>query len=431
MTRNRLEKFHGHGSRFRAVWTWRKHKRAAWAPLALARVALGANLIVAGCSSNKGADEAPAVSVQAAAVESTTIQEKIRVEAILYPRDQVAIVPKVSAPISKVYVNRGSPVHVGQLLATLENKDLVGALTENQGTYEQAEATYNNALQAASQDLKIAKEQLDAAQKLYDGRVTLYKQGAMAEKDVQDASIALTQSRNQYDLAQKKYNLQVAEGQLTAAKGKTASAEAQLSYTKIVSPINGVVTDSPYYPGETAPNGSPILTVMDLSKVIARAYVSPQQAAQLRVGDAASLSPGGGQAEVAGKVTVVSPAVDPNSTTVQVWVETPNPGARLKPGTTVSLSIVVRTVKNALAVPSEAILTAPDGTTSVMVIGQDQVVHQTNVKTGIREDSDIQILSGLEAGQQVVTQGAYGLPDKTKVTISKPAEPAESPDKPD
>ena len=431
MTRNRFEKFHGHGSRFRAVWTWRKHKRAAWAPHALARVALGASLIVAGCSSNKGADEPSAVSVQAAAVESKAIQEKIRVEAILYPRDQVAIVPKVSAPISKVYVKRGSPVHVGQLLATLENKDLVGALTENQGTYEQAEATYNSALQAASQDLKIAREQLDAAQKLYDGRVTLYKQGAMAEKDVQDASIALTQARNQYDIAEKKYNLQVAEGQLTAAKGKTASAEAQLSYTKIVSPINGVVTDSPYYPGETAPNGSPILTVMDLSKVIARAYVSPQQAAQLRVGNAASLSPGDGQAEVAGKVTVVSPAVDPNSTTVQVWVEAPNPGARLKPGTTVSLSIVVRTVKNALAVPSEAILTAPDGTTSVMVIGQDQVAHQTNVKTGIREDGDVQILSDLEAGQQVVTQGAYGLPDKTKVTISKPAEPAEAPDKPD
>jgi HlyD family secretion protein len=431
MTLNHFEETHGPESRFRAVWTWRKRKRAAGAPLALAGAALAASLAVSGCSSKKADDEAAAVSVQAATVESKTIQDRISAEAILYPRDQVAIVPKVSAPISKVYVKRGSPVQAGQVLATLENKDLVGALTENQGTYEQAEATYNNALQAASQDLKIAKEQLDAAQKLYDGRVTLYRQGAMAEKDVQDASIALTQARNQYDLAQKKYNLQVAEGQLTAAKGKTASAEAQLSYTKIVSPINGVVTDSPYYPGETAPNGSPIITVMDLSKVIARAYVSPQQAAQLRVGDAALLSPGGGQAEVAGKVTVVSPAVDPNSTTVQVWVEAPNPGARLKPGTTVSLSIVARTVKNALAVPSEAILTAPDGTTSVLLIGQDQVAHQTNVKTGIREDDDVQILSGLETGQQVVTQGAYGLPDKTKVTISKPAEPAESPDKPD
>ena len=431
MTRNRFEKIHWPESRFRAVWTLRKHKRPALVSLVLAGAALAASLIVSGCSSKKRDDEPPPVSVQAAAVESKTIQDEITAEAILYPRDQVAIVPKVSAPISKVFVNRGSPVHAGQLLATLENKDLVGALTENQGTYEQAEATYNNALQAAGQDLKVAKEQLDAAQNLYDSRETLYKQGAMAEKDVQDASIALTQARNQYNLAEKKYNLKVAEGELTAAKGKTASAEAQLSYTKIVSPINGVVTDRPYYPGETAPSGSPIVTVMDLSKVIARAYVSPQQAAQLRVGDAASLAPGNGQPEVAGKVTVVSPAVDPNSTTLQVWVEAANPGARLKPGTTVGLNIVVRTVKNALAVPAEAILTAPDGTTSVMVIGQDQLAHQTAVKTGIRDGPDVEILSGLQAGQQVVTQGAYGLPDKTKVAISKPAEPAESPNKPD
>jgi HlyD family secretion protein len=394
--------------------------RAAW-PLAV--MLLGAILFAQGCSSSgeKEGEANVTVAVQAATAENVTIQDKISGDAILYPRDQAAIVPRVVAPIKKFCVERGSKVHVGQLLAELEARDLAGALTENQGGYEQAEATYNSALQSARQDLNTSKEQLDAAQKLYDAREALYKQGAMAAKDVEDARIALTQARNQYELAEKAYTLKAAQGQLTAAKGKTISAEAQLGYAKIVSPINGVVTDRPFYVGDTAPAGTAILTVMDISKVVARAYVSPQQAAELHVGDAASILPGNGEPEIAGKVSVVSPALDPNSTTVQVWVEAPNPGDKLKSGSTVGLRIVAHTVKDALVVPAEAILTATDGSTSVMVIGKDGHAHQTVVKTGTRDDHDVQILSGLDAGQQVVTVGAYGLPDGSKVTITKPA----------
>jgi HlyD family secretion protein len=393
----------------------------------LVGLALISALLLPGCSSNEEKEPAPVVAVQAATVKKDTIQAEIKTNAILYPRDQAAIVPKIVGPIKKYYVKRGSPVHAGEILAELEDKDLKGALTESQGNYQQAEASYNSAAQSAERDLKIAKEQFDAAQYVYNSRQTLYKQGAMSEKDVQDASIALSQARNQYDLAQKQYNLKTAEGQLTAAKGKLATAEADASYSTIVSPINGVVTDRPYFAGETPTAGSPIVTVMDLSKVVARAYVSPQQAAQLDVGDAASLVPENG-AEIPGKVTVVSPAVDPNSTTIQVWVEANNPHQRLKPGATIAVDIVTNTVKDALVVPQGAILTAADGTTSVMVIGTDQVAHPAIVKTGIRQGSDVQILSGLQAGQQVVTQGAYGLPDGAKVTISAPAEPQEKTD---
>ena len=302
--------------------------RAACAVWPLAALFLGATLLAQGCSSkdDKEGEANVTVSVQAATTENATIQDKISADAILYPCDQAAIVPRVNAPIKKFYVERGSKVHAGQLLAELEARDLAGAVTENQGGYEQAEATYNSAMQSARQDLNASKEQLDAAQKLFDSRETLHKEGAMSAKDVEDSRIALTQARNQYDLAEKSYTLKAAQGQLTAAKGKTISAEAQLSYAKIVSPINGVVTDRPFYVGDTAPSGTAILTVMDLSKVVARAYISPQQAAELHVGDAASILPGNGESEIAGKVSVVSPALDPNSTTVQVWVEAANPG---------------------------------------------------------------------------------------------------------
>jgi len=388
----------------------------------LATFVLSITFFALGCSRSEEKQSTPAVSVQAATVKTQTIEDEISTDAILYPRDESAIVPRVAGPIRKFYVSRGSRVHAGEVVATIEDSDLKGALTESQGAYQQAQATYNSATQSAEHDLKIAKEQFDAAQSLYDSRVTLYKQGAAAQKDVQDAQIALSQASNQYDLAKKQYNLKLAEGQLTSARGRLASAQAQVDYGTIVSPINGVVTDRPFFAGDTPPAGAPILTVMDLSKVVARAYLTAAQATQLRVGDPASLLAGNADTKIEGKVTVVSPALDPNSTTVQVWVEAPNPGGRLKPGSTVGVKIVARTVKDALVVPAEAVLTATDGATSVMVIGQDQVAHRTIVKTGIRQDGEVQVLSGLKAGDQVVTQGAYGLSGGAKVTIAKPAD---------
>lgn len=403
----------------------------AWLSAIAISIALAGTLALAGCGSGeeKEAEVEPNVSVQAAMAETRTIQDEITTSATLYPRDQAAIVPKVSAPIEKFFVERGSHVHVGQVLAELENKDVQGTVTESQGEYSSAQADFDNAAQKADLDKEVAKQQLQAAQNVYNARETLYKQGAIAQKDVEDSKVALTQAQSAYDLAVKESEVAAARGTLNAARGKTESAEAQLSYTKITSPIDGLVTDRPFYVGETPAAGTAILTVMDLSSVVARAYLSPEQAARLHVGDEATLVASAGGKEIPAKVTTVSPAVDPNSTTVQVWVEAKNPGEKLQAGATVTVSVVARTIKNALVVPAEAILTAPDGTTSVMVIGKDGKAHQTAVKTGIKDDDDVQILSGLSVGDQVVTTGAYGLPDGAKVTVTKAPAPGEDKDK--
>ena len=88
--------------------------------------------------------------------------------------------------------------------------------------------------------------------------------------------------------AGKKQQLKSAEGQLTSAKGKYEGAAAQLAYSEVRSPIDGVVTDRPTYPGETPPAGTPLLTVMDTSSVIAKAHIPQDQAVQLKPGDAAA-----------------------------------------------------------------------------------------------------------------------------------------------
>jgi RND family efflux transporter MFP subunit len=220
--------------------------------------------------------------------------------------------------------------------------------------------------------------------------------------------------------------LKAAAGRLESAKGKYLGAQAQLSYSEIRSPINGVITDRPLYPGEMATAGTPLLTVMDTSAVIAKAHIPQADAALLKVGDKGTITVPGVDDPIEGKVTVVSAALDPNSTTVEIWVEAKNPKSQLQPGTSVQLSLLAKTVKDALVVPAAAVITAQDGSSAVMVAGTDGRAHQKAVKVGIRQADDIQILEGVTEKDKVVTNGAYGLPDNTKIKVETATEaPAE------
>lgn len=383
-----------------------------------------------GCSAKNEREAAPTVTVQLAAAEKEAIESRVTADAILFPRDQAAIVPKISAPVKRFLVDRGSHVKAGQILAELEDSDLLGAYTENQGGYQQAEATYQAALQKAAQDLAVAKEELSLQQKTYDSREALYQQGAVSAKDVADAKISLTQAQGQYQAAQKEYDLKAAEGQLTAAKGKSASAAAQLSYARIVSPISGVVTDRPFFPGETPPAGAALITVMDISEVTARAHIAQAEAAELKAGDSAEISATGLDQPVPGKVTLVSPALDPNSNTVEVWVQAANPHEQLRPGTSVRVSIVAQKVPDAIVIPASALLNAPDGSTSVYTVDSAGIAQKQAVKVGIRNGDDAQILDGVKEGDKIITVGAFELdkedPDvlaKTKIVIETPKAP--------
>jgi HlyD family secretion protein len=418
----------------------RKSENRRWSGIAWPSVlAVAALAVLSGCSKESGEKE-PTVAVQVAAVEKKTIEHTVVSEAVLFPLAQSAITPKITAPVKAFYVKRGSRVHEGELLAVLENQDLSAAAQDTKGSYDQAQAAYEistasdlpQEMQKAQFDVQAAQKILDAQQKIYDSRQELFQEGALPRKDFDQAGVDLTQAQNQYELAQKhldalqaigkQQTIKSAAGQLESAKGKYMGAQAELSYSEIRSPINGVVADRPLYPGEMAAAGTPLLTVMDISEVIARAHIPQQDAALLKVGDEATISAPGEEDRVEGKITVVSPALDPNSTTVEVWVQAKNPSQKLKPGTSVQLSMLAKTVTNALVVPAASVLTAEDGTTTVMLAGEDGRAHQQAVKIGIRQGRDVQVLEGIHAGDRVVSSGAYGLPDNAKIKAEQPPE---------
>ena len=415
-----------------------------------AGVLLAATLL-AGCGGKKEDDAPPVVTVDVAPVLLSQIQRTIRAEGLLYPRQQAAIVPKISAPIKKEYVQRGARVRAGDLLLELENQDLAGSATESRAAYDLAEATYETTAKAtvpqeaqkAELDARATKDALDAQQAIYDGRQSLYKEGAIAQKDVNEAQANLSQARSQYETARKRLEdlqafareqaLKAASAQRDVAKGHNESAQAQLSYSRITSPIDGVVTELSFYPGEMAPGGAPIVTVMDLSQVIARTHVSQSEAAELAVGDEANLiGPGG--TPIPSKVTQISPALDPTNTTVEVWVQADNRAGKLRPGTSLRVEMIAKTEPNALVIPQAAVLSSPSGSTFAIVIDNDNRPHLRKVMVGIRDSGKVQVTDGLESGQRVATTGAFELfklePDvlkKTKVQIA-PAKEEEEPE---
>lgn len=215
----------------------------------------------------------------------------------------------------------------------------------------------------------------------------------------------------------KQEQIKGAAAQVQSAQAHLAAQETQVAYSRVVSPISGVIADRPVNVGEMANPGSPLMTIVDISRVIARVDVSQAEAFAVKVGQTATLTQPDSKEGVEGKVTVVSPAADPNTTTVQVWILADNSGERLKPGTAIHADIATEVVKAATVVPAAAILPGEEGGTAVLTVSPDSVAHKRAVTLGIRQGNQVQILSGANPGEEVVVTGGLGIDDKTKVKI--------------
>ena len=385
----------------------------------------------------------PIVTVQVTPAKRGTVRQTVSAEAVVSPLQQAVITPKITSTISRFYVQRGSRVKQGQILAILENADLAGAAEQSKGEFEQAEAGYTTTtgaslpeqIQKAELEAAAAQAAYDAQKKVYDARKDLFDQGAIPRRDLDSAEVALAQARSQNEQAQKQLvdlqklgkeqTLKSASGQLSAAKGKYLNAKAQLSYSEIRSPIDGVVTDRPLFQGELATANQPLLTVMDTSKLIAKAHIAQDEAVELKVGDAAELSFEGLDDPIKGRVMLISPALDPGSTTIEVWIEAIKPGRELKPGMNVSIEAVAKSVENALVVPASAVYKNPETGDYVLLAGSDGKAHLVKVQVGIRSKELAEIQSGLKDGDSLITVGGYALPDGTKIKIEA-APPTES-----
>jgi multidrug efflux pump subunit AcrA (membrane-fusion protein) len=404
-----------------------------------ATVLAGLVYVCGGCG-GQAKEKEPIVSVQTTPAQRATIAQLVSVDAVVFPLEQATVAPKITSNIKKLFVQRGTRVKKGQLLAELENADLSASAEASKGDYEIAEATYKmtvgaglpQQLQKAELDAAAAKSAFEAQQKIYESRKQLLEQGAIPRRDVDAAEVALAQARSQNEQAQKQLAdlqrigkeelLKSAQGSKESAEGKYKGAAAQLGYSLIKSPIDGVITDRPLFEGDLATANQPMLTVMNLSRLIAKTHIPQVEAAQLRAGNPAEIKVAGLDEPMKARVTLVSPALDPGSTTIEVWVEARKPDPALRPGMTVPVSMTAKTAKDAIVVPVSAVFHSEEAGDYVLVAGSDEKAHQKKVQIGIRNGDSAQVVSGINEGDPVITSGGYAVPDGTKIKIEKPDE---------
>jgi membrane fusion protein (multidrug efflux system) len=190
-------------------------------------------------------------------------------------------------------------------------------------------------------------------------------------------------------------------------------AEAQLAALRVTAPLSGTVTRVNVKPGQAVDSSTVVAEVMDLNRLAVSAQIPAAEAGWLRLGQPVELLT---EPPVTTELSFVSPAVDRNNDTVLARALLPaNSG--LRPGQFVPLRVVTAVHTNCLAVPGESVVTDESGKSVIALVNGDEATQMT-VQTGLRENGWVEIAAPeIKAGDIVVTVGAYGLPEKTKIHI--------------
>jgi HlyD family secretion protein len=366
---------------------------------ALAIVALGTVFSACRGSEPAAAASTPAVEqrvdVAAVKVGVSDVESVLQISGNLMAETRVAVLPKMSGTLSRIAVNLGDRVRTGQMVATLDRREIdaqvdaaVAAVAVAQAGLESAEATLAN-----------AELEHDRAQKLFDS-------GAVARQRLDGAVTARRASAAQRDLAK----ATVAQADAALRRAREIQRDATLT-----SPINGVVVERNYDIGSlVGPGDEPVVVVADLSVMKLEAGVSELEAGRLRAGMPARVSAQARPGDMfEGRVAAIAPEVDAKNRHFRIEVRVGNPRGDLLSGMYGSASIPLERASQVLAVPREAVTTR-DGKRVTLRIEGD-TVREVAVSEGLSDGRLVQIADGLQPGDVIVSDARQDVPVGTKV----------------
>ena len=324
------------------------------------------------------------------------------------PKFKVNISANVIAKIERLYFNEGDTVRKGQKLVELERR-----------SYEAQRDRTSAALASGRIEVTRARAALDTTAVAYKRAQNMQQQGIQAQE-------LFDKARLDYENAQAAYaSAQQAVEQATAG---LRQAENDLSYTTILSPLDGKVVQLNAREGEVVVTGtmnnpgSVIAVIADLSEILVEAEVGETEVVGIRIGQPATIHVDAiPDKEYKGHVSEIgsSAAIRQNAGTgiryFKVKVAIDDPDDRLRPGMSSNVSIVTTTVGDAIAVPIQSVVERVPGAKSDEDEDENAIKHkyvfldvsgkvkQTEVKTGISDATRVQIVSGVKAGDPVVT----------------------------
>jgi macrolide-specific efflux system membrane fusion protein len=340
---------------------------------------------------------------------------------------EVKVGSRIPGRVERLAVQVGDRVKAGQTIARLEQDDLQAAVgkaradlaaseaklaTVRNGARTQELQTAEAALRQAEANQLLALANLDRYQQLYrDGGIALQVVDTAA-RDHDVATAQLWSAREQFSLVREKYtveDLQYAAAQVLQTRAALQIAEANLGYANITAPMGGVVASVSTQQGETVTSGSAaaqaptFVTIIDLTRLQVDAYVDETDIGKVRVGHEATFSVDAfPEKEFSGKVTAIYPKalIQQNVVTYDVVITMDNREGLLRPDMTANTTITVAKRDKVLAIPNPAVR-REEGDRVVVVQEGDRLVRRA-VKTGWKDKTYTEVLSGLREGERVV-----------------------------
>jgi membrane fusion protein (multidrug efflux system) len=353
-----------------------------------------AGALVAGCAPGaRPADETAAAAAPPAVVQigrenivEVTMGE-IRTGPVISGALTAALQSTVRAQIAgalvELTVDEGQSVRKGEVIGRIDDRDLRVAADSARAAVRSTETA-----------LRVAESEAARTD-------SLVKAGALASRDLELARNAV----------------EAAQAQVAGARARLAAVEQQLGDTTIRSPLSGIVSETPAHAGDIVTNGTALVTIIDPSSMRLEASVPSDQLTFVKVGSPVQFEVRGYPGQTfSGRIERVSPVADPATRQVSIFVSVPNTGGRLIGGLFAEGRIATA-VRQTLVVPSRAVDTT--GVTPTVTVIRDGKVARVPVELGLRDEQTewVEILSGAQLGERVVTGAAQQIAPGTPVAM--------------
>lgn len=322
------------------------------------------------------------VAVQVAPVVHRDIAAKYSFAGKLEPAWNIDVSPQIEGRIEKLLVAEGDVVKAGATVAILDTRELAG--------------------QVASAEANLAAARGSQAQ----------AEGDLKRSQGLDAYNAVSKQTLEND----RIRVQIAKAQVEAAAANAASVRARLNNGRVVASRSGVVVKQYQGEGAYARPGLPIINLAGEDEMIARLVVIEPVAKVLNQGATVQVRLAALDRTISGKVTRRITLSDQTELNYAVTVTFANADRRLKSGMAVSGEVSGPTVRNAAAIPVQAVISR-EGRKTVFVITKEGVSDQRNIKAGVSDGVWVEVLDGLQADERVVVSGLDKMQDGMRVNV--------------
>ena len=388
-------------------------------------------LLLISCSKKpETSQEMPAViGAKIETVQPTSVDDYYEAVGTVRAKNSSVVAARIMGSIVALHVREGDTVRAGQTLIEIESREAGIQVQKAQAGVREATDSLDEVdrnIRAAESTREAAQANEKLAKTTFDRYQTLFARRSVSPQEFDEVRAKLEVARAERDRTERLLQATTARrkqvlARIDQAKADVSNARVNVGYSRLTSPINGIVVSKQTDVGYLATPGAPLLTIENNSRYQLEVAVEESRLGTIHLGEQAQLEIEAlGTKELNGSVEEIVPAADPNSRSYIVKVGVPNlAGVQLRSGI-YGKARFLSGQRQALAIPKTAI-SERGQLTSVFVVDQSGLARLRLIKTGRAFGDDVEILSGLNAGEQIVIEGPANIQDGTRVREAAPA----------